>query len=139
MAEIFHFAPQFKLDAKLNLEHFINKCRNELTVFGKDLDWSSWKWPRAGNFTKTGVHSQTKDLADQMDENFIDFAKAYFRYQQGHHPTGTKNELKALRGTETALIQITGSAYIRDLSVPVLDEAAQIIRSHYSAGATRRC
>lgn len=135
MAEIFNFVPKSELDAKLNLENFISKCRDELTVFGKNLDWSSWKWARAGNFTKTGAHTQTKDLADQMDENFIDFAKAYFRYQQGHHPTGTKNELKALRGIETALIQVTGSAYIHDLSVPVLDEAAQIILSHYSAGA----
>lgn len=135
MADIFHFVPKSELDAKLNLENFIAKCRDELTVFGKELDWTSWKWPRAGNFTKTGVHSQTINLADQMDENFIDFAKAYFRYQQGHHPTGTKNELKALRGTETALIQITGSAYIHELSVTVLDEAAQIIRGHYSAGA----
>jgi hypothetical protein len=135
MADVFHFVPKSELDAKLNLEYFMCKCRDELTVFGKELDWSSWKWPRAGNFTKTGAHSQTKDLADQMDENFIDFAKAYFRYQQGHHPTGTKNELKALRGIETALIQITGSAYIHELSVTVLDEAAQIIRGHYSAGA----
>lgn len=135
MAEIFHFVPKSELDAKLNLENFISKCRDELTVFGKNLDWSSWKWPRAGNFTRIGAHSQTKDLTDQMDENFIDFAKAYFRYQQGHKPTGTKNELKALRGIETALIQATGSAYIHDLSVSVLDEAAQIIRSHYLAGA----
>lgn len=135
MGNIFHFIPKSELSAKLNLGHFIDKCRDELTVFGKDLDWSSWRWPYAGNFTKIGPHSSTKDLADRMDENFIDFAKAYFRYQQGHHPTGTKNELKALRGIEAALIQIKGSAYIRDLSVSVLDESAQIIRGHYSAGA----
>lgn len=135
MAEIFHFVPKSQLDATLNIEQFIDKCKKELTVFGKDLGWSAWKWLKAGNFTKIGAHSRTSDVADKMNEDFIDFAKAYFRYQQGHHPTGTKNELKALRAIEAALIQVSGGASIGGLSMSVLDEAAQIIRGHYSAGA----
>lgn len=135
MTKIFHFVPKSQLDAKSNLEQFIYKCRKELTVFGENLDWYSWKWSKAGNFTKIGANSRTKDMSDEIDKNFIDFAKAYFRYHQGHHPTGTKNELKALRAIEKALIQVSGSANIHNLSISVLDEAAQIIREHYSAGA----
>lgn len=135
MAEIFHFVPRSQLNAKLNLDQFIKQCKKELTVFGKDLEWSEWKWPKAGNFTKIGANSRTSDVADQLDENFIDFAKAYFRYQQGHKPTGAKNELMSLRGVEAALIQVSGGASIDSLSMPVLDEAAQIIRGHYSSGA----
>lgn len=136
MADIFHFVPQSQLDAKHNLEQFIDMCKTELTVFGKNLNWSDWKWPRAGNFTKLGVtNSRTSNVSDKMDDEFMDFAKAYFRYQQGHKPTGTKNDLKALRAIEAALIQVSGSAGIGGLDMVVLDESAQLIRGHYSAGA----
>jgi hypothetical protein len=135
MAEIFHFVPHSDLEAKANLAQFIDKCKKELTVFGKELDWSAWAWPKAAKFTKIGAHSRTTDAAMKMDEGIINFAKAYFRYQQGHKPTGAKNELKALRAIEAALIQVTGSAHIENLSILVLDEAAQIVRGHYLAGA----
>jgi len=135
MAEIFHFVPKSSLDTSNNLEQFINECRDRLTVFGKALDWADWKWPKAGNFTKIGTHSRTNNEADRMNDAFINFAKAYFRYQQGHHPTGTKNELKALRAIEAALIQVSGNAHIKNLCITVLDESAQMIRNHYSSGA----
>jgi hypothetical protein len=135
MAEIFHFKPKSELEAERNLLEFINQCKTELTVFGDNLDWDGWRWPEAANFTKLGAHSRTKDEADKLDDNFIDFAKAYFRYQHGHKPTGTKNELKALRAIEAALLQNGVSASSHNLSMPVLDYAAQLMISHYSGGA----
>lgn len=135
MAEIFSFSPKAELDAKENLYRFIKKCETELNVFGDDLDWQEWRWPKAGNFTKLGVHSRTKDEADKLDEQFIDFAKAYFRYQQGHKPTGTKNELKALRTIEAALLQSEESASISNITTSTLDQAAQLMRESYAKGA----
>jgi hypothetical protein len=135
MAEIFNFVPKVELDAKQNLEHFIDQCKKELTVFGVDLDWSAWKWYKAGNFTKIGANARTNNLEDKLHESFIDFAKAYFRYQQGHNPTGTKNELKAIRAIEAGLLQAKDYANIGEVTVSVLDEAAKIIREHYSRGA----
>lgn len=135
MDDIFYFSPKAELDAKLNLEQFIQECKTKLTVFGTDLDWTNWKWYRAGHFTKLGAHSRSNNAKDVLNENFIEFAKAYFRYQQGHNPTGTKNELKALRTVESALLQFTGDAHIQSISVSVLDEAALLMRLHYSGGA----
>ncbi len=135
MAEIFSFVPKAELDAKANLHQFIDECRNELTVFGADLDWEEWRWVKAGNFTKLGVHSGIKDEANKLDSGFIDFAKAYFRYQQGHKPTAAKNELQALRAIESALLQSSKSASLSDLAIPVLDQAAQLIREHYKRGS----
>ena len=135
MSDIFNFVPKSELEATLNLKHFIENCKSNLTVFGEGLNWSDWKWPKAGNFTKIGAHSRTQNLDDRLSEDFIEFAKAYFRYQQGHNPTGTKNELKALRAIESALLQVSSTANISDLSVTVLDEAAQIVKKHYLAGA----
>lgn len=135
MAEIFSFSPKVKLDAEENLQRFIELCRTELTIFGAGLDWSAWRWPKAGNFSKLGVNSRTKDETGKLDEQFIGFAKAYFRYQQGHKPTGAKNELKALRTVEAALLQSEQSASITNISISTLDLAAQLMRENYAKGS----
>ncbi len=135
MAEIFHFKPKSEMDAERNMLEFIYKCKTELTVFGNELDWDSWRWPKAGNFTKSGAKSSTTDEADKLDDDFIDFAKAYFRYQQGHKPTGAKNELKALRTIEAALLQSNVPASIHNLSISILDNASQLMRDSYLRGS----
>lgn len=134
MNKIFHFSSKNKIDARENLKRFIEQCKTELTVFGSDLDWQEWRWPKAGNLTKLGAHSRTKDEADKLDEQFIDFAKAYFRYQQGHKPTVTKNELMALKAIEKALLHGGGLASISNISISTLDQAAQLVLEHYSKG-----
>jgi len=135
MADIFSFVPKAELDANANLHRFIEDCRNKLTVFGAGLDWEQWRWPKAGNFTKLGANSRTKDEADRFNYGFIDFAKAYFRYQQGHKPTGAKNELKALRTIEAAMLQNSELASISDITITILDQAAQLMREHYKQGS----
>lgn len=67
-----------------------------------------------------------------MEEPFIDFAKAYFRYAQGHRPTKYPKQVLALRVTEGALLKVAGSADIAALDFAVLDQAAQLARDHYS-------
>jgi len=135
MAEIFNFTSKSEIDAAGNLYQFVERCKTELTVFGESLEWVKWRWPKAGNFTKLGANSRTKDVKDKLDDEFIEFAKAYFRYQQGHKPTGTKNELKALRAVEKALLQSTQRASIGNISISTLDLAAQLLVESYSAGS----
>lgn len=134
-----HFSPKANLTASENLTEFIRMCREDLTVFGVGLDWEAIAWPKAANFTKLGVLARGFSESDRLDDEFIDFAKAYFRYQQGHHPTGTKNESKALRVLEAALIQTMGSADIAGLNFAVLDEAAVRARAHYVPMAAYHC
>ncbi len=135
MVKIFNFTPKAQLDAETNLKNFIEMCKTELTVFGSDLDWDNWRWTKAGNFTKLGANSRTTNIADAFDDNFIDFAKSYFRYQQGHRPTGARNELKALRAIEAALLRNSLIASIQNLSISILDQAAQLIREYYARGS----
>ncbi|MBU2861110.1 integrase [Acidithiobacillus ferrooxidans] len=139
MADLCHFSPKSDMSASENLAEFVRMCRNDLTVFGADLDWEATAWPEAANFTKLGAKSRGFLASDRMDDAFIDFAKAYFRYQQGHNPTGTKNESKALRVIEAALLQATGSADVAGLDFAVLDEAAVFARGHYSPMAAYHC
>lgn len=139
MSDIFNFVPKSELDANKNLENFINDCKSKLTVFGENLNWNAWKWPKVAHFTKLGTTSQGCRDEDQFDSEFIDFAKAYLRYQQGHKPTETKNELKALRTVEQALLQLSKNAAIKNLTIAALDEAVQLTRLHYSGGAAYHC
>lgn len=110
-----------------------------MIVFGSDLNWGAPVWPNITVFAKLGIITRTPMQGEVQDPAFIDFAKAYFRYQQGHHPTGTKNESKALRAIEAALIQVNGNANIDGLSISVLDEASELARQHYSDGAAYHC
>ncbi len=139
MAEIFQFKPKATLTAAGNLEAFISKCRDQLTVFGSDLDWQEPVWSNITVFAKLGVITRNPMQGEVQDPEFIDFAKAYFRYQQGHHLTGTKNESKALRAVEAALLQVNGNANIDGMSISVLDEAAELARQHYSDGSAYHC
>mgnify|MGYP000036922550 FL=1 len=139
MTEIFQFKPKSTLVATENLEAFIAKCRDELTVFGSDLKWGEPVWPNITVFAKLGVTTRKPKPQEVQDPEFIDFAKAYFRYQQGHRPTGTKNESKALRALEASLLQVNGNANIEGLSISVLDEAAELATQHYSDGSAYRC
>ena len=139
MPDVFQFKSKAELTAAANLDVFISKCRNDLTVFGADLDWDACVWPKVAVFAKLGVTTRKPKQEELMDESFVEFAKAYFRYQQGHKPTGTKNELKALRVLEAALIQVNGEASITGLSLTCLDEAVSLTRGYYSKGAAYAC
>ena len=139
MGKLVQFTPRADLDAQDNLREFIRLCRDELTKFGSDLRWSDWHWKGAANFAKIGVPARGVKESDLLAESFLDFAKAYFRYQQGNHPTETKNELKALRAIEAALLQSGKTPIIAELNQTVLDHAAAIAREHYSKMAAYHC
>lgn len=139
MAEIFLFKPEKRLAAEGNLKNFIERCKSDLTVFGKDLYWGAPVWPNVAVFSKLGVRTRKPDNSELLDPQYSDFARAYFRYQQGHNPTGSRNELKALRAVEAALLQLTGKADINHLSIRVLDQAAILARDYYSGGAAYQC
>ncbi len=138
MSNVFLFKPGHELTAEKNLEGFIKKCRDDLTVFGADLPWHLVTWPKTLTFAKLGVTTRKPQDDEVMDAEFIEFAKAYFRYQQGHKPTVARNEGKALRALEAALLQVTGSAALKGLSYSVLDEAAQLVTQHYGGGSAYR-
>jgi len=128
---IVHFVPPSVRRVADNREAFIRLCRDELTVFGRDLDWASWAWPGA-LFTKMGVPSRGASADDLLDGGIMDFAKAYLRYQQGMKPTRTKNELMAIRAIEAALLSCRDRVDIDLVDGDVFDRAEQLAREHYS-------
>ncbi|MDE2420851.1 MAG: integrase [Gammaproteobacteria bacterium] len=136
MAEIIQFVPKKSAEVAENLNDFIQRCRFELTVFDANLDWDANNWPSAGvSFGNLEHKSRILAVENVMKPPFIEFAKAYFRYRQGHNPTTAKGEMTALKCLERALESSHGRADILDLNMAVLDEAATLARERYAAGS----
>lgn len=135
MADIIQFVPRRNLDARENLSEFIRRCKEDLTVFGADLNWGENSWRAAGvTFGNLDQKSRLLEESKVMQQPFLDFCKAYLRYQQGHKPTKTKQEMPALKCIERALILSFGRAEILDLNMVVLDHAANLAREKLSLG-----
>lgn len=128
MSSVLLFKPKAEFDAKANLEAFIAMCRNKLTVFGANLDWNSNAWPKVCNFTVMGAPARGYSHNQLLNVEIISFAKAYIRYQQGHNPTKLKNEIKAIRCIEKALLQAKGKADITLVDANVMDIAVDVAR-----------
>jgi hypothetical protein len=140
VADILLFTPKHLLDAKTNLNDFIEMCRDRLTVFGADLDWDSDTWPGIGNFTVIGAPARGYTNSQLLSSEIIPFAKSYVRYQQGHNPSKLKNEFKAIRCIEKALLQVKGRADITLTDIQVMDIASVVAREYkataYQAGSS---
>ncbi len=140
MADLLLFTPKHQRDSQKNLDDFIAMCRDRLTVFGADLDWYANAWPKVGNFTVMGAPSRGYTTDQLLNADIIPFAKAYVRYQQGHTPTKLKNEFKAIRCIEKALLTVKGKADITQVDQLVMDAAGQVARGYeatsYQAGVS---
>lgn len=135
MTEIIHFIPRVALDAHHNMNEFIRVCRDELTVFGADLDWDANTWSPPGvSFGNLDQVTPRLSPFRVMNEHFLDFAKAYFRYQHGHKPTESKVEMRALKCLERAL-DLRGGMILLNIDASLFDGAAVLAREHYSAAA----
>ena len=119
--------------ASAALAEFIRFCRDDLTWNNDDpnFQWDAPTW-RGVFWTKVGVKKRSNFAPSELlDPEFIDFAKAYYRYKNSDSPTVHKMERYALKSLEAALIQVTQSGSIHGLSTLVLDEAVEVVRKHY--------
>lgn len=135
MTNVFLFKSKAQVVASENISDFVRQCRDDMTAFGDVISWDHWIWPKLASFTVLGTSGRSSNPEDKMAEPFMSFAKAYFRYQQGHNPTGTKNEIKALKLLERVLSEVNGVPDILDLTPNILDQASAMAREHFSASA----
>lgn len=139
MANVLLFTPKHKLDCEKNLNDFVLMCRDQLTVFGADLDWYANSWPKVGNFTVIGAPARGYSDSQLLHADIMPFAKAYVRYQQGLNPTKLRNEFKAIRCIEKALLNTKGIADITLVDQTVMDVAGAVAREYetaYQAGSS---
>lgn len=135
MPDLVQFVPKSRRRAGANLKAFVSICRNELTVFGRGLQWDDNYWKSAGvAFGNLDQISRKLDPAKAMRAPFLCFAKAYLRYQQGHAPTKTKVEMPALKCVERALCERGLAPDIACATMSTLDRAADLARERFSPG-----
>lgn len=134
MVDVIIFTPRREADAQNNLADFIRQCRDELTVFGADLTWEQNYWRSAGvSFGNIDQKTRVLDEANVFKSPFLEFAKAYFRYQQGVRPNQTRMEMRGLKCIERALVARKVTVDVRCIDMSLLDDAANIARQNYVA------
>ena len=146
MPDVVLFQPGKGLRADANLADFIRYAREDLAVFGGDLDWDSPRWELRGVARVSGRSTEPmsvnwghplkkaprslKDYAP-LDARNVDFFKAYLRYRYGVAPQMNPQQiLSAVRHLDKALAR-TGKS-IADALCDDFIVAAAACRSAYS-------
>ena len=134
MPSVEPFRPKAQIDAERNLAEFIHYCREHLTWLAdrQGFDWNAPAW-RGVRWAKVSVGKRRHFNDDErLDAEFIDFAKACFRWRHTEHGTETLRDIQSLKCLEAALLTMTGSGSLQGLSWAVLDEAAVVAREHFT-------
>lgn len=134
MGEVVQFVPRAERDASENLAEFIRLARGELTAFASGGAWDQDRWKQ--NEVVAVFATKTAPLNSYsftpFAEPFMQFAKAYIRYQYSLRPV--KNlapMLQGLRCVEAGLLAVCGRADIGLLNVAIMDVCAGKCRDLY--------
>lgn len=150
MADIIQFVPEVQYHASKNLAKFVDMCRNQLTIFGADLDWDSDAWDVTREMEKRGYkarialvwtnHDTSKQsMAPIMSQPFLDFAKAYMRYQHSMKPTKSiGSRLSAIRALERALVEQHNPPKVEKADAAVFNRAAQLVREKFEPSTSHK-
>jgi hypothetical protein len=149
MASVAVFTPRPDLSRRENLVGFVQSARNELQIFGADLNFDDHVWDvtdyldlkgRGNKRTRINffAFSDNKALVP-LPEPFLSFAKAYCRYMHGLRPKKFINSrLFGLKALAIALETEIGSAEIKQITGHVFDTAAAIIKRRYDESLAYR-
>lgn len=133
--------PRIKSDAERNLANFIQRAKQDLTMFGVDLDFDSDSWNVRDYYVKKGQLRSThgavsiffcqrlREGAAEFCPQLKEFAKAYVRTKiTSQSPSAITHLIAAFRALDTA-IQALHIETLSDCDANVFNRAAEIIRS----------
>jgi hypothetical protein len=138
MAKIIHFIPKAEATAHANVESFISFCKPLLDAYPDIPSWEEDRWSPRGISEEVGrkphaiVFSSFEMAAKKgnsmLSQPFLDFAKAYFLYNQSLRPTLVHNyRMSALRALEKALRASTGDSTIERLNPAICNMAINFL------------
>lgn len=140
MNNIILFKSKKQLTAENNYNEFIKFCRYQLSGLTQTQDWEQYVWKGYVTFRKIGVGHKVFNSKDAMHEDFLDFAKAYIRYQHSLKPLKNYGAIMmALRCLEQALLQVLSNALIYNVTAVVFDEALQIGSKYFEGNVLAQC
>lgn len=150
MADIIQFVPEVQYHASKNLAKFVDMCRTQLTIFGANFEWESDAWDVTREMAKSGRkgrialvwtnHDTSKQsMGAIMSQPFLDFAKAYMRYQHSMKPTKSVGlRLSAIRALERALVEQHNPPMIVKADAAVFNRAAQLVREKFESSTSHK-
>ena len=146
MGDLVLFRPGERLRADANLVAFIRHAREDLSVFGADLDWDSPTWELRGVARVSGrandpirvnwghpLRKSAKSIEDYapLDPRNVDFFKAYLRYKYGLAPHMNPHQImSAIRHLDKAIARAGKS--IADALCDDFNVAAAACQSDYA-------
>ncbi|EJJ8950096.1 DNA-binding protein [Salmonella enterica] len=140
MNNIILFKSKKQLTAENNYNEFIKFCRYQLSGLTQTQDWEQYVWKGYVTFRKIGVGHKAFNSKDAMNEDFLDFAKAYIRYQHSLKPLKNYGAtMMALRCLEQSLLQVLNSGLIYNVTAVVFDEAMQIGSKYFEGNVLAQC
>lgn len=134
---------------------FINMAKNDLEIFGKDLDFDSNIWditetnPGKQNTKQKIIFSNlecskesnkfTIDNMIPLKEPFLSFTKAYLRYKQAMEPVKSFSPLIAsMRLLEQALLEMTQTANPLNITTDILNRAIALGKENFTEAVVYR-
>jgi hypothetical protein len=144
------FCPRSDLTIDENLQGFIQSAREDLQIFGADLDFDTNVWDLTDFLDIKGRGNKririnffalsNGDLPETiLQEPFLSFAKAYYRYMHGLRPKKfVMGRLYALKALAQALESEAKYVSVRLVNGHVFDKAAEILRIKFSEGLAYR-
>uniref|UniRef100_UPI0040482E31 hypothetical protein n=1 Tax=Rheinheimera sp. TaxID=1869214 RepID=UPI0040482E31 len=145
MSNIVGFTPKTGLDASNQLASFIEWAKATLPKgipnrVHAGIRWDNNSWHAGGvtgvTFRVLGAPKKNTVANSQyMSAPFLDFVKAYIVYRKVF--LGNKSvveNLPALRALEVALIQLTGSRDVTQISAEICNRACELLKIHLPNG-----
>ncbi|MYM80751.1 MULTISPECIES: hypothetical protein [Duganella] len=142
---VFVFTRRADLSAKQNLDLFIQRCRDDLVTFGKNISFDNTVWNVSDSIHLKGRKKDVRVIFSSyaaakagaeipaMSENYRSFAMAYFRYSFSLRPTTAwANRLTALRAIDEVLTRRGLNGQVTLISHDLLDDARSLIIDGYS-------
>jgi hypothetical protein len=143
MASAVVFCPRPELPGSENLRGFIRSAREDLHVFGANLNFEENVWDitdyldlkgRGNKRTRINFYAFSPDNKAQIPirEPFLSFAKAYYRYMHGLRPKKfVHGRMYALKALAQALETELGTAAVEQINGHVFDTAAATIKQRF--------
>lgn len=132
MSNVISFKPDERNSAINNVISYVDYYRNIISDNEIIKDWNALSWGGIYRFTRFDS-SDNRNCNEPLNENFIDFAKAYIKCSIlfGKRKEHTK-VLRVLKVLEFVLLDLIGNANVNECNHMVLDKCASIIYEKYT-------
>ncbi|MGP5564982.1 hypothetical protein [Vreelandella alkaliphila] len=139
---IIPFKPRHEIACEQNLELFIKRARNDLTIYEQHGGFYSLTWYVKYKSGLRGVMSFTqfestrgKNDGHPFEQPFLDFARAYVREEQSIKENTPTHLMRALKAVHYGLLEVHGKADILLLDSPTIRKAAETVETRLGSAA----